>query len=387
MKPTILTGIKNSGRLHIGSYLGAIKPMINLQKNKVKSGQFQMNMFIPDLHTLTVPTDYAELKRFMLDNIKLYIACGLDVNDLNTFLYRQSRISAHSEMCVLLNNFTGFGELSRQTQFKDKFRAVKQKISKIESSLLDDEVFGPLANSVSPQELKRSMSSNAKDLRSAQAELDYLSVGLFDYPVLMAADILLYGAQYVPVGDDQRQHLELARDLAIRVNNKFGEIFTVPDEIKKQVQFAGLEKSLRIMSLSSPDNKMSKSVTDPRGTIDLLDSPAEARKKIMSAETDSLASVNYDPANQPGISNLIEVYANFKGLSLAEAEAKFKGSERYGDLKKEVADVVCEFLEDIQLKLSEISDEEITQILGRGESTVKPTANETLSRMQKVLGL
>lgn len=340
MKPTILTGIKNSGRLHIGSYLGAIKPMVNLQKDKVKTGEYQMNMFIPDLHVLTVPTDYAKLKRFMLDNLKLYIACGLDVSDVNTHLYRQSRISAHSEMCVLLNNFTGFGELSRQTQFKDKH-------SKGEEA----------------------------------------SVGLFDYPVLMAADILLYGAKYVPVGDDQRQHLELARDIAIRVNNKFGEVFVVPDEIKKQVEFAGLEKSLRIKSLSNPASKMSKSVSDPRGTIDLQDSPAEARKKIMSAETDSLASVNYDPVKQPGISNLIEIYANFNNLSLANAEAKFKGSERYGDLKKQVADVVCEFLEDTQLKLSEISDEEVTQILERGESTVKPTAEETLSRMQKALGL
>jgi tryptophanyl-tRNA synthetase len=340
MKPTILTGIKNSGRLHIGSYLGAIKPMINLQKNKVKSGEFQMNMFIPDLHTLTVPTDYAELKRFMLDSIKLYIACGLDVNDVNTHLYRQSRVSAHSELTWLLNCFTGFGELSRQTQFKDRHGKGSE-----------------------------------------------VSVGLFDYPVLMAADILLYNAQYVPVGDDQRQHLELARDLAIRVNNKFGEIFTIPDEIKKQVQFAGLEKSLRIMSFSNPTNKMSKSVTDPRGTIDLLDSPAEARKKIMSAETDSLASVNYDPVNQPGISNLIEVYANFKGLSLMEAEAKFKGSERYGDLKKEVADVVCEFLEDIQAKFNDVSDEEVLAMLEKGEAMVRATADKTLFRMQRALGL
>ena len=175
-------------------------------------------------------------------------------------------------------------------------------------------------------------------------------------------------------------------NIIIGKNNKFGEIFTVPDEIKKQVQFAGLEKSLRIMSFSNPTNKMSKSVTDPRGTIDLLDSPAEARKKIMSAETDSLASVNYDPANQPGISNLIEVYANFKGLSLMEAEAKFKGSERYGDLKKEVADVVCEFLEDIQAKFNDVSDEEVLAVLEKGEAMVKPTADKTLGRMQRSLG-
>ena len=141
------------------------------------------------------------------------------------------------------------------------------------------------------------------------------------------------------------------------------------------------------MSFSNPTNKMSKSVTDPRGTIDLLDSPAEARKKIMSAETDSLASVNYDPANQTGISNLIEVYANFKNLSLAEAESRFKGSQRYGDLKKEVADVVCEFLEDIQAKFNDVSDEEVLAVLEKGEAMVKPTADKTLVRMQDVLGL
>lgn len=339
MKQTILTGIKNSGRLHIGSYLGAIKPMIDLQKSKVISGDYQMNMFIPDLHTLTVPTDYAKLKRFMLDNLKLYIACGLDVSDANTFLYRQSRISAHSELCVLLNNFTGFGELSRQTQFKDK-----------------------------------------------KSRGDEVNVGLFDYPVLMAADILLYNAKYVPVGDDQRQHLELARDISIRINNKFGDIFIVPEEIKNQVKFSGGDKSLRIMSLSNPTNKMSKSVSDPKGTIDLLDSPDDARKKIMSAETDSLASVNYDPTEQPGISNLIEIYANFKDLSLSEVEAKFKGSERYGDLKKEVTDVVCEFLEKVQLKFREITDEEVLAVLEKGEIKVKPTADQTLHRMQKALG-
>ncbi len=351
MKPTILTGIQNSGKLHLGNYLGAIKPMVELQKSKVKTGQFQMNMFIPDLHVLTVPTDYAKLKRFMLDNLKLYIACGLDVNDANTFLYRQSRISAHSELCVLLNNFTSFGELSRQTQFKEK---------------------------------------RAKNLE--------VSVGLFDYPVLMAADILLYGAQYVPVGDDQRQHLELARDVATRINNKFSpnpdnsnnpedQIFIVPDEINSQVKFMGGEKSLRIMSLSDPLAKMSKSVSDPKGTIDLQDSPADARKKIMSAETDSLASVNYDPLNQPGVSNLIEIYANFKNLKIAEAELKFKGSERYGDLKNEVADLVCEFLEQIQLKFNGISDDQVLAILEKGEAVVRPTADATLTKMQVALGL
>jgi tryptophanyl-tRNA synthetase len=280
------------------------------------------------------------VERLACVNLKLYIACGLDISDANTFLYRQSRISAHSELCVLLNNFTGFGELSRQTQFKDKF-------------------------------------SKGEDV----------TVGLFNYPVLMAADILLYNAEFVPVGDDQRQHLELARDLATRINNKFGEVFTVPAEFKEQIKFMGGEKSLRIMSLSNPENKMSKSVSDPRGTIDLLDPPELARKKIMSAETDSLASVNYNSENQPGISNLIEIYANFQNLSLAKAEAEFKGSEKYGDLKNKVADIVCEFLEQIQLKLSKISDEEVLAALEKGEAAVEPAAEQTLQKMQQVLGL
>lgn len=340
MTDTILTGIKNTGKLHIGSYLGAIKPMIELQKSKIlNSEDYVMNMFIPDLHSLTVPTDYSKLSEFTIENIKLYIACGL-ITGGNTYIYRQSRISAHSELAWLLDCFTGFGELSRQTQFKD-----------------------------------------------AHQKGEDTTVGLFNYPVLMAADILLYNAKFVPVGDDQRQHLELARDLAIRINNKFGDVFTVPESMKAQTVFAGQEKPLRIMSLSDPRSKMSKSVSDPRGTIDLMSTPDSARKKIMSAETDSLGSINYDKEHQLGISNLLEIYANFKGVSVSQAEAEFKALDKYGELKGAVADQVCAFLEQIQSKLSSITDERVYEILESGEKAVEPIAQATLSRLQSAVGL
>ncbi len=337
---TILTGIKNSGELHIGSYLGAIKPMIQLQEKYIHDNKMRMNMFIPDLHSLTVPTNYDQLMRFTVRNVKLYMASGFEMTDINTFIYRQSRVPAHSEMAVLLNNFTTFGELSRQTQFKDRH-------SKGES----------------------------------------ISVGMFDYPVLMAADILLYNAKYVPVGEDQRQHLELVRDLAIRLNKKFGDIFLAPDPIEEQIKFMEIEKPLRIMSLSNPANKMSKSVTDAAGTINLIDTPANARKKIMGATTDSLQKVNYNLKEQPGISNLLQIYASFQGVTIKEAEKEFKDVTHYGDFKSTVADVVCQFLEDLQTNFQLISDDVIFEHLTRDEDLVNPVANETLARFQTALGL
>ncbi|MBP6880187.1 tryptophan--tRNA ligase [Candidatus Saccharibacteria bacterium] len=337
---TILTGIKNSGELHIGSYLGAIKPMIKLQQKYIDDNKMRMNMFIPDLHSLTVPTNYDQLMRFTVRNTKLYMACGFDLTDKNTFIYRQSRVPAHSELTVLLNNFTTFGELSRQTQFKDK-----------------------------------------------QSKGESVSVGLFDYPVLMAADILLYNAKYIPVGEDQRQHLELTRDLAIRINNKFGEVFLVPDALEEQIKFMEVEKPLRIMSLSDPTKKMSKSVIDATGTINLIDSPSVARKKIMSATTDSLQQVGYDHDKQPGISNLLQIYASFKGLKIKDAEKEFKDVTHYGDFKKTVADVVCEFLADVQQNFESISDDVIFEYMTNDEAKVSPVANETLARLQTALGL
>ena len=342
---TILSGIKNTGTPHIGSYLGFYLPLAKLYKEKVNSSaDFKLNLFIPDLHALTVTkdtaTDYKRMGKDTMQNLKLYMACGIDFDDPNVTVYRQSKVPAHSELCVLLNNFTGFGELSRQTQFKD-----------------------------------------------SQQKGDDVTAGFFDYPVLMAADILLYGATYIPTGEDQRQHIELTRDIAQRFNSKFGEIFTLPVEYKKQVEFAMQEEPVRIMSLSEPTNKMSKSVTDPKGTVDLTDTPEIATKKIMSAITDSMANIKLNRLEQPGIYNLLQIISIFTNQKLKDVEAKYSGSDRYGDLKKDVAEVVSKFLEGTQLKLNQISDEEVFKVLERGEAEANTIANQTVQKVHRALGL
>ena len=342
---TILSGIKNTGTPHIGSYLGFYLPLAKLYKEKVNnSTDFKLNLFIPDLHALTVTkdtaTDYKRMGADTMQNLKLYMACGIDFDDPNVTVYRQSKVPAHSELCVLLNNFTGFGELSRQTQFKD-----------------------------------------------SQQKGDDVTAGFVDYPVLMAADILLYGATYIPTGEDQRQHIELARDIAQRFNSKFGEIFTLPVEYKKQVEFAMQEEPVRIMSLSEPTNKMSKSVTDPKGTVDLTDTPEIATKKIMSAITDSMANIKLNRLEQPGIYNLLQIISIFTNQKLKDVEAKYSGSDRYGDLKKDVAEVVSQFLEETQLKLNQISDAEVYDVLARGEAEANLIANKTIQKVHQTLGL
>lgn len=342
---TILSGIKNTGTPHIGSYLGFYLPLARLYEEKVKGkNDFKLNLFIPELHALTIPLEaeaYKKMSEDTMRNLKFYSACGIDLNDPNVVVYRQSRVPAHSELCVLLNNFTSFGELSRQTQFKDK---------KVQGS-------------------------------------EGATVGLFDYPVLMAADILLYNARYIPVGEDQRQHVELARDIAGRFNNKFGDIFTLPGTLKEQVEFAGQEEPVRIMSLSNPQNKMSKSVTDPKGTVDLVDSAEVATKKIMSAETDSEANIRLDRAKQPGIYNLLQILAIFSNRTLAEVEEQYKGSDRYGDLKRDVAELVSSFLTEIQQKYNSVSDQEILDALEKGEKVAQETSAPTLLKVQKAVGL
>lgn len=342
---TILSGIKNTGTPHIGSYLGFYLPLARLYKEKVKGKEdFKLNLFIPDLHALTIPLEaekYKEMANDTMRNLKFYAACGIDLSDPNVLVYRQSRVSAHSELCVLLNNFTSFGELSRQTQFKDK----------------------------------------------KEQGYEGATVGLFDYPVLMAADILLYDAKYIPTGEDQRQHIELARDIASRFNNKFGDIFTLPATLKDQVDFAGQEEPVRVMSLSNPTNKMSKSVTDPKGTIDLTDSAEVATKKIMSAETDSVGNIKLDKQDQPGIYNLLQILAIFSGTLLKDVESKYMGSDKYGELKKDVAEVVSNFLQELEDRYNSISDQEILDMLERGEKKANEIANQTLLKVQKAVGL
>lgn len=338
-KEIILTGIRSNGELTLGNYLGAILPMVQLQR--AKAGDYQLNFFIPDLHSFTTPLDdYRGLLEQTRLNLRTFAAAGFDFGNQDTFVYRQSYIAAHSELFTILNNFTYVGELSRMTQFKDK--------------------------------------SDGQDS---------VASGLFTYPVLMAADILLYGAQWVPVGDDQRQHLELTRDVAIRMNNKFGELFTIPHDWAKQLEFSHRDAGVRIRSLSDPSKKMSKSIEDPRGTILLTDNPADAAKKVMSATTDSVGQIGFDFKEQPGITNLLQILALLTDQEQTIVNEQWIGNTSYGELKSTVAGVVEQFLIDFQAALATVDDAAIQHKLEESEAALTPLANEQLYKVQKAVGL
>lgn len=338
-KQVILTGLRANSEFHLGNYLGAILPMVEMQKKH--SSTYQMNMFIPDLHSFTTPIDHGKLYQNTIDNLKIFISAGLDIHNANTYMYRQSYIPAHSELAWILDCFTYYGEASRMIEFKDK----SQKLGK-----------------------------------------DSISVGQLNYPVLMAADILLYGAKWVPVGEDQRQHIELTREIATRMNNKFGELFTVPEEWNKQLQFTSRD-SIRIRSLRHPNFKMSKSVEDPAGTIMLSDKPAEAAHKIMSATTDSIGSIHLDWVKQPGISNLLQISALLDGARLESVVKQWQGQSSYGDLKHKVADQVNQLLHRLQLNLANINEESMIVKLEHDETFMRQVANETLLKVQRAVGL
>lgn len=338
-KEVILTGIRSNEEPTLGNYLGAFVPMVQLQQHY--AGRYQLNMFVPDLHSFTTPIDHATLYENTLTNLKYFIAAGLDITDEHTFLYRQSFIPAHSELTWILDCFTGFGEMSRMTQFKEKSADTNNNVT----------------------------------------------VGLFNYPVLMAADILLYNARWVPVGEDQFQHLEITRDIALRMNHKFGELFTIPEPTAKQTAFIQRDTGLRIRSLTNPEKKMSKSSTDQKSKINLADTPAQARKKIMAATTDSLGVINFDWQRQPGITNLLQLLAILTNRPQAEVNAEWVGQTQYGPLKRAVAEAVATFLTDFQTRLAGISDETLLATLERSERAMNEVANTTLLRVQKAVGL
>jgi tryptophan--tRNA ligase len=338
-KEVILTGIRSNEEPTLGNYLGAFVPMVQLQQHY--AGRYQLNMFVPDLHSFTTPIDHTTLYENTLTNLKYFIAAGLDITDEHTFLYRQSFIPAHSELTWILDCFTGFGEMSRMTQFKEK-----------------------------------SADNN-----------NNVTVGLFNYPVLMAADILLYNARWVPVGEDQFQHLEITRDIALRMNHKFGELFTIPEPTAKQTAFIQRDTGLRIRSLTNPEKKMSKSSNDQKSKINLADTPAQARKKIMAATTDSLGVINFDWQRQPGITNLLQLLAILTNRPQAEVNAEWVGQTQYGPLKRAVAEAVAAFLTDFQARLAGISDETLLATLERSERAMNEVANTTLLRVQKAVGL
>lgn len=340
-KEVILTGIRSNDEPHIGNYLGAMLPMVELQQKY--ADEYQLNMFVPDLHSFTTPIDHSTLLANSMRNLKYFVAAGLDISHAYTYIYRQSYIPAHSELCWIFDCFTGFGEASRMVEFKDK----SERLGK-----------------------------------------DQVTVGLFNYPVLMAADILLYGARWIPVGEDQRQHIELARTLAQRFNNKFGEdLFVVPEEFAKQAQFAGQGTALRVKSLRNPDKKMSKSISDPAGTILLSDKPADAAKKVMSATTDSFGEIQFDMKERPGVSNLLQILALLTNTDQSSVVAEWQGKTRYGDLKTAVAAAVEQFLTDFQKRYAEIDDTTINAKLESSERAMKLVADVQLLKVQKAVGL
>jgi tryptophanyl-tRNA synthetase len=339
-KPVILTGLRANNDLTIGNYLGALLPMIDMAKRR--AGEYQVNLFVPDLHSFTTPIDHSQLYGQVLNNLRVYIAAGLPIDHNDVFVYRQSFVSAHSELTWVLDCFTGMGEMGRMTQFKDK---------------------------------------------SAKLSEDRISVGLFNYPVLMAADILLYNASYVPVGDDQTQHLEFTRDIALRMNSQFGELFTVPLAVPKQHEFFGNDQGLRIRDLMDPSKKMSKSDETGKGVIFLSDTPETATKKIMSATTDSFGAIRFDMKERPGISNLLQILTLLSGKPQQEVNTAWEGKTSYGDLKKAVVEVVTKFLVEFQTRLAAVDDQALLAKLEQSEAAMRTTANETLSRAQQAVGL
>ncbi|HEX8182302.1 MAG TPA: tryptophan--tRNA ligase [Candidatus Saccharimonadales bacterium] len=339
-KPVILTGLRANNDLHIGNYLGAMLPLVDMATTK--SDAYQINMFVPDLHSFTTPTDHTKLYNQILDNLAVFVAAGLPLDNEHIHIYRQSFVPAHSELAWILDCFAGFGELSRMTQFKDK---------------------------------------------SAKLSDDRLSVGLFNYPVLMAADILLYDAAYIPVGDDQTQHLEFTRDIAERMNNRFGKLYTIPKPVKEQHAFFGKDQGLRIRDLHDPTKKMSKSDETGRGVIFLSDSSEIARRKILSATTDSIGKITYDLALQPGITNLLDLLSLFTGVPIADIRQQYEGQTQYGPLKSAVADAICAFLEDFQIKLDNVDLHAIQTKLETSEAAMRQQASGVLLRTQEAVGL
>ncbi len=322
----MLSGIKPTGRLTLGNYIGAIKEFVKYQD------EYEMFIFIANEHALTVPIDPKELRQNTKDLIALYLAAGLDPEKVTLFL--QSDVDAHVKLGWIMTCLSGYGELQRMTQFKDKSRKKESGIT----------------------------------------------AALFTYPSLMAADIILYDADYVPVGQDQTQHVELARDLAERFNKRYSDTFTVPEPIVTKV-------GAKVYDLQNPTKKMSKSETNPKGVIDLLDNPAQARNKIKSAVTDSIGIVQFDPENQPGVSNLLTILSALTSEPIDSIVARYEG-RGYGELKQETGDAVFNFLTDLQARYKEIVESGvIKKVLEDGAAKANAIANKKVRKVYKKVGL
>ncbi len=334
----IFSGIQPSGNLHLGNYLGAIRQWVDLQND------YEAIFCIVDLHAITVPQDPAELRKKTLEIAKIYLASGIDPTKSTMFI--QSHISAHTELAWILNTIARLGDLEKMTQWKDK---------------------------------------------SQKGGKETTSVGLFDYPVLMAADILLYDTDVVPVGKDQLQHIELTRTLAERFNKKFGETFVIPEgKISKE--------GALIMGLDDPTKKMSKSASSEYNYIALSDTPDQVRRKIMKAVTDSGSEIAYDDtpreldgtsahgASKPALKNLINIYSLLSGETPPEIVAKFAG-KGYGDFKKDLAEVINGFLVPFQARMNAYSDAEVMKVLIEGREKIRPIAVKKLQEVYEKVGL
>ncbi|MBR3132456.1 tryptophan--tRNA ligase [Candidatus Saccharibacteria bacterium] len=334
---TILTGIRSNSVLTLGNYLGALVPMVRLANKH--SDEMNVNIFVPDLHSIIADID-GNLQENIVRTIKYYLAAGLKINK-NVHIYRQSYVPAHSELCWILNCVATMGETSRMTQYKEKSEGRES-----------------------------------------------VNVGIFDYPILMAADILLYSAEYVPIGEDQFQHIELARNLAMRFNHRFdAEIFTIPLKTTEQIKFMGVSDGIRIRDLLNPEKKMSKSTKAENSKIMLNDAPELAAKKIMSATTDSYGKVKFDMWAQPGISNLLQIEALINDIPLQDVISTWAGETRYGELKKKVAESVKKELTEFQERLNKISNEEVYELFDFGEEYANKIANKKLLEVQKAFKL
>jgi tryptophanyl-tRNA synthetase len=326
MKKRVFSGIQPTGNIHIGNYLGAT------QRWAADQDKYDSIFCIVDLHAITIQQDPKELKAKIREVTGLLLAAGIDPQ--KSIVFVQSHIHEHSELAWILNCFIPMGWMSRMTQFKEKSGSQKEQVS----------------------------------------------VGLFDYPALMAADILLYDTDVVPVGDDQKQHVELARDAAQRFNNIYGNVLTLPQPLIGEV-------GARIMGLDDPTKKMSKSEEAPNHAINLLDKPETIRAKIMRATTDSLKEIRFDES-RPGIFNLLTIYQTFTGEKARVIEAKFEG-KGYSDFKKALAEVVVEGLRPLQERYKKITSEKgyLDRIVAEGAAKARPTAQKTLARVQQAVGL
>ena len=325
-KKRIFSGIKPSGRLNIGGYIGALSQWIENQK------EYDCIFCVADYHAITVKQNPEDLRNRTIELIKTYLAAGIDPK--KCLLFKQSDVPAHTELAWILNCCGArIADLNKMTQFKDKV---------------------------------------GKNQESA-------TVGLYDYPVLMAADILLYNTEIVPVGEDQKQHVELTRDIARRFNKDYAEIFKIPEAAVRK-------EGARVMSLQNPTKKMSKSDENGLGCIELLDDIEVAKKKIMRAVTDSGSEIKYDLKNKPAISNLLTIYSYLANKSVQEIEREYVG-QGYGDFKKGLAEIVAQFLNDFQNRYKAISDKEISLILEEGRVKAEKIANETLIKARQAVGV